>query len=82
MTCSSCVNAIKSAVSGLPGISSADISLAENCGTFVHNLVLVSAKRIAETIEDCGFDVEILPSAQQTHATPADDFGTSEKFLL
>ena len=75
MTCGSCVSAIRSAVSQLSGISSVDISLRENRGTFLHNPAAVTAQDIAQCVEDCGFDVAIFSSEPQLGGPALHDSG-------
>ncbi|KAG0709615.1 heavy metal translocatin [Suillus ampliporus] len=74
MTCSSCSGTITEMVSQLPGISEVAVSLLNNSAT------VVVARRdlvgsVTETIDDCGFEVDIIkieplvPSTSESDAT-------------
>lgn len=57
MTCQSCVKSITSALSGIPGLESVQVSLEKEQATVVHDPAVLSRSAIVEAIEDCGFDV-------------------------
>ncbi|KAG0286457.1 hypothetical protein BGZ96_009442 [Linnemannia gamsii] len=57
MTCMSCVNAITSVVSAMPGIDSVLVSLKNHQATVDFDSAVVSLAQVVEAIEDCGFDV-------------------------
>ncbi|KAF9133113.1 hypothetical protein BGW39_010547 [Mortierella sp. 14UC] len=57
MTCMSCVNAITSVVSALPGIHTILVSLKQNQATVGFDADVISLAQVMEAIEDCGFDV-------------------------
>lgn len=56
MTCSSCVNAIETQLSSLPGVESAEVNLTTEKGRVVFDRSIVGARDIVERVEDCGFD--------------------------
>jgi copper chaperone CopZ len=77
MTCSACSGTITETVSQLPGISEVTVSLLNNSAT-----VIVARKdlvdSVTETIDDCGFEVDVvkidplIPALTSTNnATPA-----------
>ncbi|KAH7045693.1 haloacid dehalogenase-like hydrolase-domain-containing protein [Linnemannia elongata] len=57
MTCMSCVNAITSVVSAMPGIDNILVSLKQHQATVDFDASVVSVAQVVEAIEDCGFDV-------------------------
>lgn len=59
MTCGGCVARIKSAVSALPGIASADVSLQTDSGTIVYYPSVVTKQEIIDRITATGY-----PSAE------------------
>ncbi|KAJ9061447.1 Cu(2+)-transporting P-type ATPase [Entomophthora muscae] len=65
MTCQSCVQSITKAISPLPGILSAQISLEKESAIvkFTHP---ITKEKIIQAIQDCGFDVSD-PNASQQH---------------
>lgn len=60
MTCGSCTSAIEGAFKNVPGVKSFSISLLSERAVVEHDTSLLSAAQIAETIEDTGFDAEVL----------------------
>ncbi|KDQ20362.1 hypothetical protein BOTBODRAFT_395063 [Botryobasidium botryosum FD-172 SS1] len=56
MTCSSCTNAIHSALAGVAGIESVKISLMQNSMTIVHDPSTISSSTIISLTADVGFD--------------------------
>ncbi|XP_065185852.1 copper-transporting ATPase 2-like [Sycon ciliatum] len=78
MTCGSCTQAVRMAVSNLPEISSQDISLAQKRGTFLHGPG-VTAQKIAEAIEDCGFDARVISNGISDDGEN-DDYGSDDLF--
>ncbi|KAI8812063.1 E1-E2 ATPase-domain-containing protein [Cladochytrium replicatum] len=70
MTCNSCVRSINSALSSLPGLLDADISLSNHSATVVYDPALLDPNTIASTIEDCGFDVAPLSDSPDLESHP------------
>ena len=60
MTCGACTSAVEGAFSDVAGIKSFSISLLSERAVIEHDPNIISAEKIAETIEDTGFDAEIL----------------------
>ncbi|KAJ2341001.1 Cu(2+)-transporting P-type ATPase, partial [Coemansia sp. RSA 2671] len=58
MTCQSCVKAIKGALGGLAGVTSADISLEDERADVGYDPQAVRVAAIVRTIEECGFEVD------------------------
>lgn len=57
MTCNSCVKAVTNACSQLEGLDHIKVDLENGEAMIDYQPMLLSAKRIMETIEECGFDV-------------------------
>ncbi|KAJ9625660.1 Cu(2+)-transporting P-type ATPase [Taxawa tesnikishii (nom. ined.)] len=62
MTCGACTSAVEGAFKDVPGIKSFSISLLAERAVIEHDPTLISAEKIAETIEDTGFDASVLDS--------------------
>ncbi|KAH6562764.1 hypothetical protein BASA62_008958 [Batrachochytrium salamandrivorans] len=59
MTCQSCVNAINTALSAMPGIDSFAVSLERNSVSMHYDHELISPDDIIEAIDECGFAASI-----------------------
>ncbi|KAJ8329251.1 Cu(2+)-transporting P-type ATPase [Batrachochytrium dendrobatidis] len=74
MTCQSCVKAINTALSVLPGIHSYSVSLETNSASVYYDQGLVSSNDIIEAIDECGFAVALnselacMPNTIQKHS--------------
>jgi len=62
MTCGACTSAVEGAFKDVPGIKSFSISLLSERAVLEHDSSLITAEKIAETIEDTGFDASIVDS--------------------
>ena len=60
MTCSACVNAIKSELTKLSGILNVDLSLLTEECVIMYDTTVVTEDEIKECIEDCGFDATLI----------------------
>ncbi|KAJ8681442.1 hypothetical protein QAD02_017229 [Eretmocerus hayati] len=60
MTCMSCVNSITEQISKNNGIEKIFVSLEANQGTVMYDANLISPPKIADAIEDMGFDAYVL----------------------
>ncbi|TGZ77692.1 heavy metal translocatin [Ascodesmis nigricans] len=60
MTCGACTAAITGAFEGVEGIVNFTVSLITERAVAVHDLAVVSAEKVAEIIEDSGFDARII----------------------
>ncbi|KZT57332.1 heavy metal translocatin [Calocera cornea HHB12733] len=62
MTCSSCTSTLTQQLTPLPSLTDLDISLRSNSATLTHDPAVLSIEKIAEAIEDCGFDATFVRS--------------------
>ncbi|CCC69523.1 hypothetical protein NCAS_0C05330 [Naumovozyma castellii] len=62
MTCSACTSAIIAQVGKLDGVGSVEVSLVTSECHVEFQLEKVSLELIRETVEDCGFDAQVLTS--------------------
>ena len=62
MTCGACTSAVEGAFKDVAGIKSFSISLLSERAVIEHAASIVSLEKIAETIEDTGFDASIVES--------------------
>lgn len=60
MTCGACTSAVEGAFKDVAGIKSFSISLLSERAVIEHDPELVSADKLAETIEDTGFDASVI----------------------
>lgn len=63
MTCGACTSAVEGGFRGVDGIEQFNISLLAERAIIVHDITKVSAEKIAEIIEDRGFDAKVISSA-------------------
>lgn len=62
MTCGACTSAVEGGFKDIAGVVQFNISLLAERAVIVHDPTKLSADRIKEIIEDCGFEVEVLSS--------------------
>lgn len=62
MTCGACTSAVEGAFKDVAGIKSFSISLLSERAVVEHDPNIIAADKLAETIEDTGFDAEVLES--------------------
>ncbi|KAF1954486.1 heavy metal translocatin [Byssothecium circinans] len=62
MTCGACTSAIESGFQGVDGVGNVSISLVMERAVIQHDPNIISANQVKETIEDRGFDAEVLSS--------------------
>ncbi|CAI6339333.1 unnamed protein product [Periconia digitata] len=62
MTCGACTSAIESGFQGVDGVGTVSISLVMERAVIQHDPNIISADQLKETIEDRGFDAEVLSS--------------------
>jgi len=60
MTCGACTSAVESGFKGVEGIGNVSVSLVMERAVIMHDPQTISADKIRETIEDRGFDAEVL----------------------
>lgn len=58
MSCQGCVKNITGVLMGLPGVSSAEVSLEANEAQIAYEAQQVSREALVTAIEDAGFDAE------------------------
>lgn len=69
MTCGACTSAVEGAFKDVSGINSFSISLLSERAVIEHDPKIIDAEKIAETIEDTGFEASIVDSKSATHRT-------------
>ncbi|USP79236.1 putative copper-transporting ATPase HMA5 [Curvularia clavata] len=69
MTCGACTSAVEGAFKDVAGVTSFSISLLSERAVIEHDPTVISAEKLAETIEDVGFDAEVLDTVAATPAT-------------
>ncbi len=62
MTCGACTSAVEGGFRGVDGVGSVSVSLVMERAVVVHDPTILSAEQVRDTIEDCGFDAEVLAS--------------------
>ncbi len=62
MTCGACTSAVEGGFKAVDGIVQFDISLLAERAVILHDAAKLSAEKIVEIIEDCGFDAHIVSS--------------------
>lgn len=60
MTCGACTSAVEGGFKDMPGVKSFSISLLSERAVIEHDPSIVAPEKLAETIEDTGFDAEVL----------------------
>lgn len=60
MTCGACTSAVEGAFKRVPGIKSFSISLLSERAVIEHDPDIIGPEKLAETIEDTGFDARVL----------------------
>ncbi|KAJ2973657.1 hypothetical protein NUW58_g8884 [Xylaria curta] len=66
MTCGACTSAVEGGFTGLDGILRFNISLLAERAVITHDPAKVSPEKIAEIIEDRGFDAKVLSTVSDT----------------
>ncbi|KAG9237365.1 P-type ATPase-like protein [Amylocarpus encephaloides] len=66
MTCGACTSAVESGFKDVDGIGNVSVSLVMERAVIMHDPQKISAERIQETIEDRGFDAEVLATDLQS----------------
>ncbi len=81
MTCGACTSAVEGAFKDVAGIKSFSISLLSERAVIEHDTTLISAEKLAEEIEDVGFDAEVLDSVANAPATKKSKGSKKQKTL-
>ncbi|KAJ5190541.1 uncharacterized protein N7498_009526 [Penicillium cinerascens] len=66
MTCGACTSAIEGAFKGVDGAGDVSVSLIMGRAAVQHDPSILSPAKVAEMIEDCGFDATVLSTEDQT----------------
>jgi len=66
MTCGACTSAVEGAFKDVAGIKSFSISLLSERAVIEHDTNIISPEKLAEEIEDVGFDAEVLDTVAAT----------------
>lgn len=72
MTCGACTAAVQAGFQGVEGIKSFTVSLITERAVAIHNPDVISAERIAEIIDERGFDAELLSTVLDNQDTEKD----------
>jgi Cu+-exporting ATPase len=62
MTCSACTSAVEGAVKNVEGVKTFSISLLSERAVIEHDSNVITAAKLADIIEDTGFDAEVVES--------------------
>lgn len=81
MTCGACTSAVEGAFKDVAGIKSFSISLLSERAVIEHDTTVILAEKLAETIEDVGFDAEVLDTVAATSAPKQSKRGKRQKTL-
>lgn len=82
MTCGACTSAVEGAFKDVAGVTSFSISLLSERAVIEHDPTVISAEKLAETIEDVGFDAEVLDTVAATPATKKSKKSKQQKTLI
>lgn len=81
MTCGACTSAVESGFKGVEGVGNVSVSLVMERAVVIHDPQKISAEKVQEIIDDCGFDAEVLatdlPSPLFHKGSPFHDGGVS-----
>ena len=77
MTCGACTAAVEGGFKGVDGVLTFNISLLAERAAITHDVKKLSPEKIAEIIEDRGFDATVL-STQLSEADPSGSSSTSQ----
>lgn len=71
MTCGACTSAVEAAFKSVEGAGDVSVSLIMNRAAVQHDPSVLSPAKVAEVIEDCGFDATVLSTEDHTKDTSA-----------
>ncbi|KAH7079841.1 E1-E2 ATPase-domain-containing protein [Paraphoma chrysanthemicola] len=81
MTCGACTSAVEGAFKDVAGIKHFSISLLSERAVIEHDTTMISPEKLAETIEDVGFDAEVLDTVAATTAPKKSKGSRKQKTL-
>ncbi|KAJ5722206.1 Copper-transporting ATPase [Penicillium malachiteum] len=71
MTCGACTSAVEGAFKGVEGVSEVSVSLIMGRAAVQHDPSILSPSKVAELIEDRGFDAAVLSTDEHATSTTA-----------
>ncbi|KAJ5679539.1 Copper-transporting ATPase [Penicillium macrosclerotiorum] len=69
MTCGACTSAVEGAFKGIAGAGEVSVSLIMGRAAVQHDPAIIPPAKIAEMIEDCGFDAAVLSTEEHIKTT-------------
>ncbi|KAH7391118.1 E1-E2 ATPase-domain-containing protein [Phaeosphaeria sp. MPI-PUGE-AT-0046c] len=81
MTCGACTSAVEGAFKDVAGIKSFSISLLSERAVIEHDTTMLPPEKLAEAIEDVGFDAEVLDTISATPAPKKSKTSRRQKTL-
>ncbi|BFZ64013.1 Cu(2+)-transporting P-type ATPase [Saitoella coloradoensis] len=78
MTCASCTSAIERGLTPLPGVESVTVSLLANRAVIIHDS-RTTAEKLAESVEDIGFEASIISSTNGNNDGGHDGHGQEKE---
>ncbi|CAL5874586.1 uncharacterized protein PFLUO_LOCUS8883 [Penicillium psychrofluorescens] len=78
MTCGACTSAVEGAFKDVAGAGDVSVSLIMGRAAVQHDPSILPAEKVAEMIEDCGFDAAVLSTEEQTNKGSAFDGQTAQ----
>ena len=82
MTCGACTAAVQGGFQGVEGVESFTVSLITERAVAIHNPDIISAERIAEIIDERGFDAELLSTVLDNQDAEKDLTTTDVTFKI
>ncbi|EHL02172.1 putative Copper-transporting ATPase 2 [Glarea lozoyensis 74030] len=79
MTCGACTSAVESGFAGVDGVGNVSVSLVMERAVVMHDPQKISAEKIQETIEDRGFDAEVLATDLPSPMFKRDEYSYDEE---
>lgn len=72
MTCGACTSAVEGAFKGVEGAGNVSVSLIMGRAAVQHDPSILSPAKVAEMIEDCGFDAAVLSTEDHAKSVDSD----------
>ncbi|OTB05143.1 hypothetical protein M426DRAFT_320200 [Hypoxylon sp. CI-4A] len=79
MTCGACTSSIEAGFKGVDGVGSVSVSLVMERAVVMHDPQRISAEQISETIEDRGFEAEVI-ATDLPSPLPTPKLGSSDEY--
>jgi Cu+-exporting ATPase len=74
MTCASCVSRVEKTISKFDGIKGVNVNLANEKASFEYDPTLVDLKKLAQTIEDAGYKLDLSSLDEKKSNLGSEDF--------